>query len=108
MTRESLLSAVIRSAADRLAHDPRIPVPAREAYRFTAESVLRQQLSVLVGERVYLRVVTRQRKDPQRRARIVAALEAGQSVAEIAAREGVTDRAVRKVRAGMLVASSGR
>jgi len=101
----SLLQAVIDAAADRLAADPRVPLPARQAYRDTAVSVLRQQFSVLVGERVYVgnglhRLVLQEGAEDKaaRRSRIVAALAAGESVDGIACRERVTARWVRRLR----------
>lgn len=105
MPNNSLLADVILAAADRLAADQRIPDHARGAFRDAAVSVLRQQVAVLVGARVYVAGTSVRlqplKRDPQRRERIAAALRAGESLASISRRERVTMRYVRRVRAAL-------
>jgi Mor family transcriptional regulator len=92
------LTQVIRSASDLIAADPRIPLESRAALRATAVSVLHQQFATLVGgERVY---APRRNEDERQaqRARILAALAAGDSARAIARREACSLRWVYKLR----------
>lgn len=93
-----ILSRLIRTAAERLAHDPVVPPENREAFRANCESVLHAQFSLeFGGERIYApREATWLRME--RRQRIERALALGDSTAAIARRERVSERWVRKVR----------
>lgn len=97
-TSTSLFAQVIERAAHAVAVQQGIPAPNRPAYVQHVASILRAEFSALVGgERAYVPKVS----DVERRAsrqRILAALEAGEPVAVIAAREGATTRWVRKLR----------
>lgn len=102
MPRDSIISSLIRAAAERLAADQRLPSHVRTHVRDAWVSELRSFTSTLCGERVYVgaRVTLVPRKrDSKRAERIAAALSAGDAVDEIARREGVTRRYVLKVRA---------
>jgi hypothetical protein len=95
-----LMSQVIGAIAERLAADPRIPVENREAYRQTVRSVIEAELSRLFpGEqlRMYIpKFGSAQRKE--RDERIAAAIAAGEAPDDIAKRESITVRHVRRLR----------
>lgn len=98
----SLLTRVISAAAERLASDPAVPMESRLAFRQTAEHVMHAQwASMFGGETVWVRIYA-PRKNTQareaRRARILAALAADQTTAEIARREAVSARWVQRLR----------
>lgn len=97
----SILSRVIEATACRLAQHPSIPVENRLAFAATAESVMHCQWATMFGgETVWVRIYAPHKSGQARaarRARIVQALAAGDVVAVVAKREGVSARWVRKV-----------
>ena len=97
----SILSRVIHATASRLAQHPSIPLEARPAFAATAESVMHGQWADMFGgETVWVRIYaarTNSQSRADRRARILLALAAGQTVATVAHSEGVSRRWVRKL-----------
>lgn len=83
--------------ADRLAAHPSIPPENREAMRETARSVLDHEFRRMFGGellQLYVPKIEREQRD----ARIAAALEAGADPKDVAKREALTDRHVRRLR----------
>jgi DNA-binding NarL/FixJ family response regulator len=101
--RESLVNQLIKARAERLAQDPKLPEELRCHIRYTAISEFRAFVSLVAGERAFVRgddyTLMPVRRDPQRHSRILAALQAGHSVQQIARAERVSVRYVRQVRA---------
>lgn len=98
-----LLHVIIAGAAERLAAHPSIPAANREAFRATAVSIIEQQISAVIGGDT-LRItgwVMPPSARQDRRDRIEAALQAGESPKVIAGRELVSRRWVEKVAAEM-------
>lgn len=99
----SILARVISASAVSLAQRWQVPADNREAFVATAESVLAEQWSALFGgETVRVRFYApkeSQRQRDDRRQRIVAALQGGESARAIAKREGVSHRWVNKLAA---------
>ena len=100
MTRTpSILARVISASADSLAQRLQVPAANRQAFVATTEAVLAAQWCSLFGGetvRVYApRETQRQRDD--RRARIVAALQRGESPRAIAKRENVSPSWVHRL-----------
>lgn len=94
MARESLFHAFASALADRLTRNS----PNREAEYLALVSVIyAQAAAVFGGERIY-GPRTNHVDAEQSRVRIASALQAGDTPAQIAKREGVTERHVRKVR----------
>lgn len=95
MPRESLFHTFAVALAQRLV---RRDAPNREAeYLSLVSLIYAQAAAVFGGERIY-GPRTNHVEAEQARARIAMALQAGESAQEIARREGVTDRHVRKLR----------
>lgn len=94
MARESLFHAFASALAERLTRNS----PNREAEYLTLVSVIYAQAAAIFGgERIYgprNNVV----EIEQSRARITAAIEAGEPTAQIAKREGVDPSLVRRMR----------
>jgi hypothetical protein len=91
---ESLFHAFATRLARRLARNS----PQHEAEYLTWVSVIYAVAAdTFGGERIYGPQTNRVERE-QARARIALALEAGEPPAQIAQREGVTDRHVRKLR----------
>jgi hypothetical protein len=95
-----LLQIIIRAAAERLAQDACIPAANREAFRASAVAIFEQQVSAIIGSDT-LRISgwampPSARHD--RRERILASLAAGEPARQIAARELVSERWVRRLR----------
>jgi DNA-binding NarL/FixJ family response regulator len=101
--RESLLNKLIQSSAERLARDPKLPEQVRPHLRDAWVCELRAFVGMIAGERAYVNggepTLVPVRRDPQRHSRILAALQAGHSVQQIARAERVSVRYVRQVRA---------
>lgn len=98
----SILSRVITATATRLAQHPSIPAENRPAFAATAETVMHGQWADMFGgETVWVRIYAARSNSQaraDRRARILLALAAGQSVATVAHSEGVSTSWVRKLR----------
>lgn len=94
MARESLFHNFATALAERLTRNS----PNREAeYRTLVSVIYAQAAAIFGGERIY-GPRTNQVEMEQSRERITLALQAGEPPAQIARREGVTERHVRKVR----------
>ncbi len=98
--RTSVAARLVRSVAERIAADPRIPAENRAAMRDTAESVLWSEMRRLfVGERASMYVPTAGAEERQARdQRIQAALHRGEAQDSIARREAVSTRHVERVK----------
>jgi len=98
-----LLTRIITAAADRLAQHPSIPAESREALSAAAVSVFECAINDMLGaDSVRFggwAIAPSQRN--ARRERIIEAIRAGHSTAEIASRELVSVRWVNKLRSGM-------
>jgi DNA-binding NarL/FixJ family response regulator len=101
--RESLVNQLIQSSAERLAQDQKLPEELRGHVRYRAACEFRAFVSLVAGERAFVHgddcTLVPVRRDPQRHSRILAALQAGHSVQQIARAERVSVRYVRQVRA---------
>lgn len=100
----TVVDAIFKAIAERLAADPRIPQEARVAFTQTAEFVIRQQFrAVFGGDRVRFYVP---KSDPaalaDRTLRIVESIGRGEKSTDIARRERVSEDTVRRIR-GRLV-----
>ena len=94
---KAIMRRIIEATADRLASDVAIPEANREAYRAQIIHVMEHAVSSILGSdraRVYGWVTPPSERE-SRRARIDAAIAAGESPAAIASRELVSDRWVR-------------
>jgi len=98
-----LLTRIITAAADRLAQHPSIPVDSREAFSAAAVSVFECAINDMLGaDSVRFggwAIVPSQRN--ARRERIIEAIRAGHSTAEIASRELVSQRQVQRLQREM-------
>lgn len=96
-----ILQRIIHAAADKLAADPTIAPDARDAYRAAIVHVFEATICDLIGcDTVQISgwsIAPSARAN--RRERILQALEAGEPVRTIAARELVSERWVRKLAA---------
>lgn len=99
----SLLRNIIAGAAERLSMHPDIPPENRAAFRANAVHVFEQQISAVIGfdSIVISGWVMPPSQRLERRGRIEAALAAGESVRDIAQRELVSQRWVRRLREEM-------
>jgi hypothetical protein len=97
---KSLFSSLVGSLADRVATHPSIPIENRDALRETARSVIASELQRLFGGdqlRLYVpRVSAEQRQE--RDARIGEALVEGGQPDDVAQRERLSGRHVRRLR----------
>lgn len=91
---KSLFHAIVLRMADRLTRDS----PDRDrAYLAMVSTLYAVAAEVCGGEWVYIPHTNRIERE-QSRERIALALDAGEPASQIARREGVTERHVRKVR----------
>lgn len=97
---KSLFSTLVGTLAERVAMHPSIPAENRDALRETARSVIAGELQRMFGGdqlRMYVpRVSAEQRQE--RDERIGDALEDGAPPDEVAKRERLSDRHVRRLR----------
>lgn len=103
----SLLSRVIAATAQRLAQHPSIPPASRAAFEAQAAAVMQTMWSDLFGgESVWVRCYVPHSWATDRacrRDRIRAALAAGERPVDIARRERVSERHVRRLRPADMV-----
>jgi hypothetical protein len=95
-----VIAQLIGKVADRLAADPLIPPDCRMAYRDTVCSVFSAHLASMFGGEEVRFYVPKAATDLRvaRDRRIVAALAAGEQPDDVADREKVSTRHVRRVR----------
>jgi Mor family transcriptional regulator len=95
-----VMAKLIGVVADRLAADPRVPTENRLAYREAVCSVFSEQLASMFGGEEVRFYVPKAATDLRiaRDERIAAALAAGESASDVAKREQLSERHVRRVR----------
>jgi hypothetical protein len=97
---KSLFSTIVGTLAERISMHPSVPPENRQALRETAQSVIASELQRMFGGdqlRLYIpRVSAEQRQ--QRDERIGDALVEGVAADDVAQRERLSDRHVRRLR----------